>query len=211
MLKKLLLTLIAWGTGVPFAARGRVMTYDSRTAFTYRMPAGFAGDVNRTHPTDIEANLQTADATKVANLFGQAVLIDTADANRGVRRLAAGDQANAVVLTPYGFTVRPFPFQQSTATLADAQANFGAGTPPASGVIDIMRSGLIMAALNDPAETPKKGDPVYVWCAASAGNQVQGGLTTTYSAGSTVQLDPARYTFNGTADEFGVVEIAANV
>ena len=175
-------------------------------SFQYRMGAGFAGDVNRTHPASIEPCLIDASAPPTA--YGQAVLVDAT--TQGVRPIAAGDQSNSVDLTIYGITVRPFPFQQSTASLANAQANIGAATPPVSGVIDVLRAGYIMAQLNANVTAPAKGGRVYVWAAATSGDHVQGGFETAYSAGNTVLLD-GRYTYNGGEDSTGIVEISCNV
>lgn len=172
-------------------------------AFAFRMGAGFAGDVNRTHPAAIEAALQ--DATNPVNKFGVPVLIN-ASAN-SVRAIAAGD-ASATAILPFGFSVRPFPVQASTAGAFGA-TSFNSGIPQATGAIDILRNGLIMGQLNTGA-TAVKGGAIYVWCAATTGNHIQGGLESVANAGNTALLDP-RYTYNGPADATGVVEISVNV
>ena len=173
-------------------------------AFTFRMGAGFPGDVNRTHPAEIEPALN--DTTNPVLAYGVPVIATTSNT---VRNIEVGDQSNGTALTPYGFSVRPYPLQASTGT-AFGGAALGAATPPA-GAIDIMRSGLIIGVLNAGVTAPTKGAPVYVWCAATSGSHIQFGLETAYSAGNTVQLDPNRYIYNGPADASGVVEIAANV
>lgn len=177
----------------------RMKTND--VAFAFRMGAGFPGDVNRTHPASIEPCLIDVNAPVTA--FGQAALIDPA--TQGVRPFAVGDQDNAVT-KGYGITVRPYPFQQSSGSNYGAAA-IGEGAPPLSGVVDVLRAGYIMSKLN--AGVAVKGNPVYVWCAASAGAHVLGGLEADYSAGNTTQLKNA--TFNGGADASGNVEIAFNI
>lgn len=169
-------------------------------AFQFRMGAGFPGDVNRTHPATIEPVL--IDATSPPTAFGQPVLVDPT--SQGVRPFAAGDTA---ITTAYGMSVRPYPFQQSSASNFGSAA-FGTGAPPATGVMDVLRAGYIMAKL-PTGETSVKGGAVYVWCAASTGVHVQGGIESAASAGNTAAL--AGVTFNGAPDADGTVEVVFNV
>jgi hypothetical protein len=180
---------------------GRAKTRD--VAFPFRMGAGFPGDVNRTHPASIEACLIDASAPPTA--YGQAVVTDAT--TNGVRPVAAGDSAITAV---WGFTVRPFPIQASTGGSFGAAA-IGAATPPTVGAIDVCRSGYMMSVLNVGSAQPTKGAPVYIWYAATSGNHIQGGLETQNTGGSTLQLDPNRYSFNGPADANGNVEVCVNV
>jgi hypothetical protein len=171
-------------------------------AFTFRMGAGFPGDVNRTHPASIEPCLIDPSAPPTG--FGQPVLVN--GTTQGVRPFTTGDQSNTVA-AGYGLTVRPYPFQQSSASNYGAAA-IGDGAPPSTGVVDVLRSGYIMAKL--PAgQTSVKGGLVYVWCTASTGVHVQGGIEASYDAGDTTQLLNA--TFNGSPDASGNVEIAFNI
>lgn len=170
---------------------GRRRTRD--VAFTYRMGAGFPGDVNRTHPFSVEACL--IDVANPPTAYGQAVVIG---ANNGVRPVAAGDAALTAV---YGVTVRPFPLQQSTGGMASA---IGAATPPISGVIDVLRLGYVMVQL---AGAPAKGDLLYVWAAAAAGADLPGQFTTTTTGGSTIGPLTGSSNFNGPPDTNGVGEI----
>ena len=171
-------------------------------AFTFRMGAGFPGDVNRTHPATIEPCL--IDASAPITAYGQPVLVDPT--TQGVRPFVAGDQSNTVP-AGYGLTVRPYPFQQSSATNFGSAA-LGSATPPTSGVCDVLRAGYIMANLA-AGGSPVKGGAVYIWAAASIGLHVQGGIEAAYSAGNTTQLLNA--TFNGSPDANGNVEIAFNI
>ena len=177
----------------------RMKTQD--VAFGFRMGAGFAGDVNRTHPASIEPALNNT--TTPVTAFGQPVLVDTA--TQTVRPFALADQSNTIA-SGYGIAVRPYPYQQMTASNF-GEATIGAGAVQA-GAIDVLRSGYIMTKLSFGG-TPKKGQPVYVWAAATSGNHVQGGIEAAYTAGSTTQLLNA--TFNGSPDASGNVEIAFNI
>ncbi len=177
---------------------GRTMVTD--TSYKYRMGAGFAGDVNRMHPASIEPVL--IDKTAPPTAYGQPVVVDPT--TQGVRPLVAGDSALTNV---YGVTVRPFPLQASSGSNYGA-APIGAATPPASGVMDVLRSGYIMSALSGDTAAVKGGS-VFVWIAASAGTHVQGGFEAAATAGSTIAL-PDNWTFNGPADAGGVVEVVAN-
>ena len=183
----------------------QVIRFKTRdVAFQFRMGAGFAGDVNRTHPAEIEPALIRAATPPTA--YGQIVVVGTGNA---VRPLAVADASDAVELTPFGMTVRPYPAQQSSASNYGAAA-LGASTPPTTGTIDVCRAGLVLAQLNAGVTAPVKGGRVYVWCAATAGDHIQGGLETEASAGNTVELD-SRYTYNGPADASGIVEVSCNV
>lgn len=184
----------------------RMKFKDSYTAFQFRMPAGFPGDVNRTHPAEIEATL--IDASAPPTLYGQFVLMDAT--TQGVRPYAAGDASDSVTSIPWGVTVRPFPTQQTTTGTAYGAIGFGAATPPVAGIIDVARNALIMGQLNVGVTAPVKGGRVYIWCAATSGNHIQGGIETAASSGNTVELDQ-RFVFNSPPDANGVVELSVNI
>lgn len=192
MRKTLLSTIVA----ALFGSRTvRAKTRD--VAYTYRMGAGFPGDVNRMHPASIEPCLIDAAAPPTA--YGQPVLVDPT--TQGVRPMTVGDDGLSEI---YGITVRSFPGQQASASNYGAVA-FGSNAPPATGVIDVLKSGYIMVQLN--TGTPVKGGAVFVWVAASAGAHVQGGFEVAATPGSTAALDPAIYSFNGPPDSSGVTEV----
>lgn len=177
---------------------GRRKTHD--IAITYRMPAGFVGDVNRTHPASIEPCL--IDATNPPTLYGQAVVADDTSTN-GVRIPATGDAATAI----YGVTVRPFPFQQQATTNYGA-ATIGGEIPPSSGAIDILRSGYIMVVAQGVAPT-YKGAPVKV-CTVAGTGYVAGGFSADTVSGTFVSLD-SKSSWNGPADANGIAELAFNI
>lgn len=169
-------------------------------AFQFRMGAAFPGDVNRTHPFNVTPEL--IDSLSPPTLYGQAVILA---ADGSVRPFAGGDGAQL----PWGFTVRPYPSQQATSASLGAPASFGAATPPATGVIDVLRSGFIMVqlALNN-AGTVVKGAQVYVSISAVGGHTI-GTIEAGAVGGSNVALTGCF--FNGTPDANGFVEVSVNV
>lgn len=175
-------------------------------AFQFRMGAGFAGDVNRTHPASIEPCLQNI--LTPATAYGQAVLADVAGGTNTVRAFGAGDAAATLA---YGVTVRPFP-SQAAAGSTNAQMGLGAAAMPATGPIDVLRSGYILAQLNPGQASPTKGQAVMVQTAATqivGGNTLTQGMFMTAATVAVATLD-GRYTYNGPADANGIVEIAFN-
>ena len=175
---------------------GRRRTKD--VAFTYRMGAGFAGDVNRTHPFSVEPCL--IDPANPPLGYGLAVLVNT-NAN-AVRQLAAGDNGGTYI---YGVTVRPYPTQQQSGGMS---APFGNQVPPVTGVIDVLTTGYIMVPI---VGNVTKGGLVYVWAAASGGGHIQGGFEAGATGGSTIALPATIATFNGPADASGIGEIAFSI
>jgi len=171
-------------------------------AFPFRMGAGSAGDVSRSHPASVVPRV--VDSSNPPTLYGGLVLFDD-NATNGVRAPASGDASFALV-SGAGLVVRPYPFQQQ-ATASYGSIGFGAGTPPTQGIIDICESGYVVAKVNG---SPVLGAPVYVWCAASTGSHVQGGFETAPSSGNTLQLD-AKTTFGSPADANGLAEIRFNI
>jgi hypothetical protein len=188
-----------------FRLKIRAKTRDA--TFTYRMGAGFAGDVNRTHPASIEPVLldQTVGATPTG--YGIPVLYSAN--NLGVRMI--NPATDAAITRIDGILVRPYPFQQATATgvyasvpfSSGANANFG-GVIPYVG--DILKSGYIMVFV---VGTPAKGAPVFIWVAAASGNHVVGGWEAVASGANTIQLDGKSY-FNGPPDANGITELVYN-
>ena len=165
-------------------------------AFSFRMGAGFPGDVNRMHPASIVPGL--INTTNPPKLYGNPVFVNTADST--LRNVIAGDGS----VTPgkiYGVIVRPFPTQQMTGGMSAA---IGAAAAPVSGVADFLRSGFVMCKLPAGA-TVTKGGTVYIWAAADSGARVQGQLEAAASSTSTYTVTNAAFT--GPADANGNVEI----
>lgn len=166
-------------------------------AFTYRMGAGFPGDVNRTHPASILPGLMDVDEPILA--YGFPTLLDVS-ANT-YRAVNATDDAITVI---DGVLVRPYPTQQTTGGMS---ASIGSATPPVTGVIDVLDDGFIMVQCNNfAAASPVKGGAVYIWTAASAGQHVLGGFEAAATGGSsTAKITNAK--FNGPPDVNGVCEL----
>lgn len=172
----------------------RARTHD--VAFTYRMGAGFPGDVNRTHPASILPALQNT--TSPILLYGNPCLIDTA--TNSYREVIVSDTAVTKIA---GVLVRPYPTQQTTGGM---NASLGAGTPPVTGVVDILRSGYVMVRCNNFATAqPTLGGAVHIWVAASTGAHVQGGFESAATGGSTIAITNAL--FNGPGDSNGICEL----
>lgn len=169
------------------------------TSFTFRMPAGIPGEVNRLWAgTTIEPNIQE---TPFFLNYGLAAVMDTSTG--AVRPPASGDTSI------YGFVCRPFPFQAGAASGQYGSQPLGTVVaPPQAGVIDIMRRGYITVLLGG-STAAVKGGQVYVWITASTGAHVLGQVEAAASSGNT--LAPANSTFNGPADSSGNVEIGFNI
>lgn len=165
-------------------------------AFTYRMGAGFPGDVNRTHPASVLPGL--INTTNPPKLYGNPVIINTADnTHRGV--IAADGSVTAAKI--YGVIVRPYPTQQMTGGMSSA---IGAAPAPVSGVADFLRMGFIMCKL--PAgSVVTKGGTVHVWAAADSGSNIQGALAPAASGTNTLTVTNAQFT--GPADANGNVGV----
>ncbi len=173
----------------------RAQTRD--VAFTYRMGAGFPGDVNRTHPASIVPGMNHA--SQPARLYGDPVVTDTA--TNTYRGFQTGDTALTRIT---GIVVRPYPIQMRT---GGDTAAIGTAAAPANGnVMDVLDDGFIMARCNNFAtQQPTKDGLVYVWCAVSSGAHVQGGFESVASGGNTAAIANARW--NGPCDSNGIGEI----
>jgi hypothetical protein len=192
-MKKTLLALAASAL-MAGASICRAKTHD--VAFGFRMGAGFPGDVNRTHPASIVPGLINT-SVQAPRLYGDGLLIDGATSS--YRGFVLGDTAVKLA----GIAVRPYPTQQATGGMSSA---LGASTPPTSGIMDVLNDGFIMVKANNFGTTPPvKGGVVYVWIAASSGNQVQGGFTATNGTTNTLAMSNAYWT--GPADSNGIAEI----
>jgi hypothetical protein len=165
-------------------------------AFAYRMPAFVApGEINRAHPFWVEAN--KAMPSNPPTLTGQAVLVDRASG--GVRPFGAGDTAATVM---WGITVRAYPTQSSIPVGAYGAQPLGGAALPTVQVFDVLRQGYIGVAVNG---APAKGDPVFIWIAATAAPHTQGGFEAVAGGANTVQIAGASYA--GGPDANGLCEL----
>lgn len=186
----------------PFVLRrslGRFRTVD--TAFTFRMNAGFAGDVNRGHPASIQPC--DIDNNSPPTSYGQAVVMDPA--TQGVRPVGAADGA---LTTIWGVTVRPYPIQQSTSNQNYGAVPYGGGiAPPLLQPVDVLRGGYIMVPV---VGATLKGGAVFIWFAASGGGHTQGGFEAVATGGSTIALAPSNFAWNSPPDSTGIAELICN-
>ena len=169
-------------TTLPGAIR-RAYTRD--IAFTFRMPSGFAGDVNRTHPFSVIPKLQ--DVTNPIARYGNAAIYTTTPSARGA---IAGDTA---VTKIQGIAVRPYPTSQTSSSLLGAPATIGAATPPVTGIIDVLEEGFIWVPI-PTGQTPQQTGSVFLWIAATSGAHIQGGFESVTGGASTVTLSNAFWT-----------------
>ena len=168
----------------------RAMTMD--VAYLYGVGSLLAGTVARAHPFEVEAG--RINVALPPQSYGCAVL--ASGANNDLKGVTTTDTG---VTRLYGVSVLPYPTSQVTGGMG---SGFGVATPPATGVMDVLRSGVIAVRV---AGTVKKDDPAFVWVAASTGNHVQGTFENSASAGNTAAITNAR--FAGPADANGIAEL----
>lgn len=187
-------SLIALAVLAAMGASVRATTHD--VAFGFRMGAGFPGDVNRSGVFSVLPALM--DTTNQVRLYGDPCVNNPA-AN-SVRGFLATD---TTVTRIDGILVRPYPTQQTSGGMA---AGFGNAAPPAGpAVVDVLKQGFAMVRCNNFAVNAcRRGDPVYVWIAATSGNNIQGGFVAAAS-GSTVTISNARWA--SPPDSQGIAEI----
>jgi hypothetical protein len=183
-------------------ALGRWRTHD--IAYMYNMPVGRAGTVARAHPSP---TLETGiiDSAAVPSQFGLAVILDPT--SRQVRVPVTADAVTQV----WGILFAPFPFQVDSAINYGA-VGFGASPVPSSGACDVARAGYLLVPING---IPKKGDPLYVWVAATASPHIQGGFEAVSGGTSTIGplgwASNTNWSFEGGVDSYGVGAVAFNV
>lgn len=167
------------------------------TAFPYRMGAGSAGEVTRTHPASILPYKN--DVTAPVMGYGFPCFFN--GAANDVRGVAAGD-ASATAVQLAGFVARPYPHQSGSAVTPLSTVGYGGGSPDIGNIVDVLQTGSILVPTNG---SPNLGAPVYIWAAASAAPHVQGGAEAAAAAGNTLLVAGAY--FNGPPDSAGICEI----
>jgi hypothetical protein len=166
----------------------------SLQAFQFRMPAGFAGDLQRAEVATIEAQL--IDSSTPPTVFGVAVKYVSGK----VQPInLAGDTAAIV----QGVNLRAYPIQ------GNGTDPLGTSTPPTSGVTDILKRGYVMVSLGG-ATAATKGGTVYVRVATPSAGKPLGGFEAAADSTNTIAL-PSNTYFTGPADAYGVTEIAFNI
>jgi hypothetical protein len=161
-------------------------------AYLTRMPCGIAGDISRKELAKVEPNIMNADYPVL--LYGVPVKL----VSEKVLPFASTDAA----VVPYGFSVRPYPFQAET-----SQA-LAAGTPNPNQPLDVLKSGYMTVKSN--AGVCARGGAVYVRIVSSGlSTQPIGSIEAAADGGDCVVITGA--IFMGSADADGNVEIAYNL
>lgn len=166
----------------------------SYQAYQFRMPAGFAGDLQRAEVATIETQL--IDSTAPPTAFGVPVKLV---AGKIQQINNAADTAASV----YGVNLRAYPIQ------GNGTDPLGTSTPPTSGPTDILKRGYFNATLGGTAAATK-GGTVYVRVAGAAAGKPLGGFEAAADSTNTVAMPPNWY-FTGPADANGITEIAVNI
>lgn len=128
--------------------------------YQYRMPAGFAGDLQRAEAAVIEPQIIDPAAPPLS--FGVPVKL-VAGKIQPIN--SASDGVNSV----YGVNLRPYPIQ------GNGTDPLGTSTPPASGVTDILKRGYVSVVLGGTTAAAKDGR-VYVRTANPSSGKPLGGF-----------------------------------
>lgn len=163
------------------------------TAITTRMNVAIPGAVSRSFPGQVISQ-EVINSASPPTAYGQPVKL----ANGKVQPLASGDAAALI----YGITVRPYPTQDATG----ATSGYGAGTPPTTGLIDVMKVGYIGATLANG--TAARGAQAYVRTTVSGSLAIGGIEDNTTSSGL---VAPSLWAFTGPADAAGNVELSIGI
>ncbi len=158
-------------------------------AIITRAGVGVPGAVTRTDSKTIKQEI--IDSGTPPTAYGSFVKMVSGK----LRPIASGDAATVV----YGVLVRPYP-QQS------ASNDFGAATPPTSGIADVLRRGFI--AVKVTQGTPASRGTVYVRVTAASGKLV-GDIEAVSDSTNSVVVAGAEFT--GAADANGIAEISFNI
>lgn len=118
--------------------------------FTYRMPAGIAGQVTRELQSTTE--VQIIDAANPPTAFGQPLVMDAATS--AVRPFIASDTAGSI----YGWLVRPYP-SMSPPNLTGVLGNYPLGSVPplVSGMCNVLVRGYFGIIVNGTTAAAKDG------------------------------------------------------
>ena len=166
----------------------------SLQAYTFRMPAGFAGDLQRAEVATIET--QQINTSAPPTVYGVAVKLVSGTIQ------PINNSADTAALV-YGINLRPYPIQ------GNGTDPLGTSTPPVSGVTDILKRGYVNVSLGGTTAAAK-GGLVYVRVANPASGKPLGGFEAASDTTNTVVL-PANTYFTGPADAYGICEIAFNI
>lgn len=166
----------------------------SYQAYQFRMPAGFAGDLQRAEVATIETQL--IDSAAPPAVFGVAVKYVAGK----VQPISLSGDTAAIV---QGVNLRPYPIQ------GNGTDPLGTSTPPTSGVTDILKRGYVMVLLGGTTSAAK-GGTVYVRVATPSTGKPLGGFEAASDTTNTIAM-PSNWYFTGPADAYGITEVAVNI
>lgn len=197
-------TLLGFGTAAALAAPVLIRARTRDNSFSYRMPAGIPGDVNRSGAAFVvEPNI--IDSQNPPTQYGLPVALDP---DNGIRPIGAADTAVDV----YGMLVRPFPTNQQTTSSFFGSNPLGTpAVPPVQGLCDVLKTGYMTIKLYGAAPAVP-GGAVYTRIANAGAGEMVGGIEAAADGGDTIQIGAKDSTyFRGAADANGNVEIAFKV
>jgi hypothetical protein len=171
-------------------------------AYTFRMPAGIPGECTRFNVIGTTIRAEKQNATTPITQYGVLCVVD----QNGARPVLVTDSAMPPQVN-LGISIRPYVSSDLGVGYPMGVVGFGGGTPPATGIIDIMYRGYASVKLNG-ATAATRNSPAYVWFAASAAPHVQGGWEAASNA-SAFAVPSAAYA--GAADAGGTTELAFNI
>jgi hypothetical protein len=163
-------------------------------AFTYRMPSGIPGSINRATEATVEA--AQLDATNYPTAYGVPGVIDATSKN--FRKVMAADT------TVYGLYVRPYPTTGGSGT-----DPLGTSTPPTSGIGNVLKRGYLNVKVYYGYASVAKNSAVYVRTVSSSNNTNVGTFDATADSSNNFVLTNAYFT--GACDSNGNCEIAYNL
>jgi hypothetical protein len=177
-------------------------------AFTYAMPGGIPGDVNRAWASTIlPVPLDTAANSKAFGAYGLPGVIDAADL--AFRPVQAADTLALL----FGVLVRPFPTNQQSSSSFFAQNRLpptDTQQPPQNGGQgDCLKRGFVTVLLSTGSVASVYGGQVYVRVANAGAGKAIGGWEAAADGGNTIA--PLNTFFMGPADSNGNVEIGFNI
>lgn len=167
-------------------------------AFTFALPTGIPGAVNRAQSADVTAEqINTGPAADTPTAYGVGVVVDAA----GLHLPAAG----AVIA---GFYVRPYPTQGGGPVSGIVNDPLGTSTPPTSGIGNVLRRGRMIVRMGTGAAAVVKGQAAEVSVTGATRGHVFGAGDAGAGAGAIAMPST---TFVGPADAGGITEIAFNI
>ena len=180
------------------------MAVNVANVYTYRMPSGIPGAVNREIEHTGEANV--IDTTNPPLAFGDPVKM----VGGKIQALAGGDVSAAI----YGFLERGYPGQTGTTYGygSTAQGLAAAGVPLPGSRCTIMKRGYMTVAMQGTT-VPAKGGVIYVRVAGTlpTGGRLNGLEAAVDGTAANTPLVPGNSYFMGVADAGGNNEIAFNI